>query len=133
MSQNSSRRQKAAKWAGKASLFVANQYLKPKQQQGKTSPETEEKLAQTASETPQEIKEKPDQKSRRRKVGKWGKQASLFAAKEYLRRNDQQVSEQKKPTLLETFLEIIKVSVYAICAIALSILLLTLRFGYGVR
>ena len=148
MSQNSSRCQKAAKWAGKASLFAANQYLKPKQQQGETSPETEEKpdlnlaetlpeteekLVQTASETPQEIKQKPDQKSRRQKLGKWGKQASLFAAKAYLRRHDQQVSEQKKPTLLETFLEIIKVSVYAICAIALSILLLTLRFGYGVR
>ena len=114
MSQNSSRRQKAAKWAGKASLFAANQYLKHKQQQAETSPETEEKLAQTASETPQEIKEKPAQKSRRRKVGKWGKQASLFAARAYLRRHDQQVSEQKKPTLLETFLNIILISVTAI-------------------
>ena len=163
MSQNSSRRQKAAKWAGKASLFAANQYLKHKQQQGETSPETEEKLAQTASETPpdkekklaqtasetpqeteeklaqtasetpQEIQEKPEQKSRRQKLGKWGKQASLFAARAYLRRNNQQVSEQKKPTLLETFLNIILISVTAICAIALSILLLTLRFGYGVH
>jgi len=144
MSQNSSRRQQAAKWAGKASLFAANQYFQQKQQQAETSPETEEKpdlnlaetppeteekLAQTASETPPEIKEKPEQKSRRQKLGKWGKQASLFAARAYLRRNDQQVSEQQKPTLLETFLNIILISVTAIAAIAVTILLLTLRFG----
>lgn len=71
--------------------------------------------------------------SRRQKAAKWAGKASLFAARAYLRRNDQQVSEQQKPTLLETFLNIILISVTAIAAIALTILLLTLRFSYGVH
>ena len=71
--------------------------------------------------------------SRRQKAAKWAGKVSFFAAKEYLWRNDKQVSEQQRPTLLKTFLEIIKVSVYAICAIALAILLLTLRFGYDIH
>ncbi|AFZ45605.1 hypothetical protein PCC7418_3494 [Halothece sp. PCC 7418] len=133
MSQNSSRRQKAAKWAGKASLFAANQYFQQKQQQPETPQDTEKTLDLNISETPQDKHDKLDQPSRRHKLWKWGKQASLFAASEYLRRDHPQGSEPKKPTLLETFLEIIKVSVYAICAIALTILLLTLRFGYGVH
>ena len=52
--------------------------------------------------------------SRRQKAAKWAGKASLFAARAYLRRHDQQVSEQKKPTLLETFLNIILISVTAI-------------------
>lgn len=68
--------------------------------------------------------------SRDQKALQWGKKASLFAANEYLRWNHQQPSEEKKPTLLETFLEIIKFGVYAIAAIALTILLLTIRFGF---
>ncbi|MFP4134993.1 MAG: hypothetical protein ACLFTJ_12670 [Halothece sp.] len=125
MTHHPSRDQKAAKAAKKASLFVANQYSNQKQQQSETSQDTEEKSDPKTSET---LQEKPNQK--RHKALQLGKKASLFAAKEYLRRNHQQPSEEKKPTLLETFLEIIKVGVYAIAAIALTILLLTLRFGF---
>ena len=128
MTNNSSRDQKVAKAAKKASLFAANQYLKRKQKQSETSQNVEEKSDPKTSET---LQETPNQKPH--KALQWGKKASLFAANEYLRRNHQQPSEEEKPTLLETFLEIIKFGVYAIAAIALTILLLTLRFGYGIR
>jgi hypothetical protein len=62
MSHYSSRPQQAAKLAGKASLFAANQYLKHKQQRFEMSPD------------------KPEQPPCRQKLWKWGKQASSFAA-----------------------------------------------------
>jgi hypothetical protein len=140
---NRSPRQKALKWAGKASLLAANQYLErrnnqqlsePTQEQSETNQEQPQptikvEQPETNQEEYQQAKHPQGNKARR-----WAKRASLFAASEYLRSNNQQPPEaNKKLTPLETFLDILQVGVYTIGAIALTILLLVLRFGYGVH
>lgn len=131
MTHNPSRRQQAAKWAAKASLFAANQYLKRKQQHTETPQNTEENSDPKVSEAPQDTEEKQDQASRRSKALQWGKQASLFAASEYLRRNNQQPSEQKKLTPMETFLEILNTAAFGVSVLAAILLFLLIRFGLG--
>lgn len=140
---NRSPRQKALKWAGKASLLAANQYLErrnnqqlsePTQEQSETNQEQPQptikvEQPETNQEEYQQAKHPQGNKARR-----WAQRASLFAASEYLRSNSQQPPEgNKKLTPLETFLDILQVGVYTIGVIELTILLLVLRFGYGVH